>query len=164
MQSKYTYGVQSEGSWEWLRYEIEWYMFFSSTTCPFDIWHWHGHYFTELARIASRGLAFQHKVFLSSLACCLSVGNYILWISCFPRCVTFYIYIWSVLSALSNPMFFPSCTFPIPVTAQGFAELTLLLFSFLLLLPIGSQHFIGVPYIKVLLSALSHLLSSLSSI
>ncbi len=31
----------------------------------------------------------------------------------------------------SNPMFFPCCTVSIPVIAQGFAELTLLLFSFL---------------------------------
>lgn len=48
-----------------------------------------------------------------------------------PCCVTFYIYIQSVLSALSNPMFFPWCTVPKPVIAKGSAELTRRLFSLL---------------------------------
>lgn len=46
-----------------------------------------------------------------------------------PLLCDLYIYIWSVLSALSNPMFFPCFTVSIPVMAQGFAELTLLLMS-----------------------------------
>lgn len=99
---------------------------------PFAIRFWHPYnlwlslpFLAELAGVPFGQLAFQHTLFLSPQACCLPIGNYILWASS----LTFYIYIWSVLSALSNPMFLPRCTVPLLVIAQGFAELTLLLFS-----------------------------------
>lgn len=45
-------------------------------------------------------------------------------------CDLLYIHMICTVSG-SNPMFFPCCTVSIPVIAQGFAELTLLLFSLL---------------------------------
>lgn len=58
-----------------------------------------------------------------------------------PLLCDLYMYIWSALSALSNPMFSPCCTLSILVTAQGSAELN---FFLCLLLPIGTPHFIAV--------------------
>lgn len=106
----------------WLRHEVEWSNGPSCPSLSLTL-------LAELAWMARKPfgwLALQHTVFLSSGAFRCLIGNYIL---CFPCCVTFYIYISSVLSVLSNPVCFPCCTVSIPVMAQGFAELTLLFMS-----------------------------------
>lgn len=142
----------SVGSWE----VVETWHLLNVLLLPFGMWSWHPYnlwlslsLLAELARMAKMPfgwLVFQYTLyyFLSPQAYRLPIGNAILWISCFPCCVTFNIYMWSVLSALSNPMFFPCCTVCIPVIAQGFAELTLLLF-FLLTSPYRNLTFYQCP-------------------